>query len=284
MWNQFLIQTINFNKELTLFSGRSTRSAWTWNASTDKLDHRIAKHFKSPRVRTAEDADSLYELLRNAKMFATDSVSLEVRLSQDDVLYKAPRGSMVMDLREDGSNLTVYLPRGKIPQQHTFHKQLPERLIQWLMTEQDSCACGEISYKAITVMKDVWNAPVATLSATLDEWGIIPVSTPSIDPVIQYSASESDSGVNSETPNGEWSGSRGVMQSGETKPVDASKVADSSQPAPDIPDTCTAGTNHDEDFSKSIASPTRRGAPLTVPVMSAAPKWDFSKWDETHWF
>lgn len=100
---------------------------------------------------------------------------------------------MNMHLHEEDSNLTVYLPRRKISQQHAFKIHLPERLLQWLMTEEGSQIRRETSAKAVSVMKDVWSTPLATLSTTLEECGIITIKTPNIDPEIEEYSSETDS-------------------------------------------------------------------------------------------
>ncbi|KAL2282176.1 hypothetical protein FJTKL_11005 [Diaporthe vaccinii] len=154
---------------------------------------RIAKHFESPRATTTRNTESLYELLQNAKIFAADTISLELSLSQDGKSHKALGGSMNMHLHEEGPNLTAYLPHRKVPQKHAFKKHLPERLLQWLMTEEESQIRREMSREAVIAMKDVWNTPLATLPTTLEECGIITISTPNIDPEIEESSSETDS-------------------------------------------------------------------------------------------
>lgn len=100
---------------------------------------------------------------------------------------------MNMHLHEEGPNLTAYLPHRKDPQKHAFKKYLPERLLQWLMTEKKSQIRREMSREAVIAMKDVWNTPLATLPTTLEECGIITISTPNIDPEIEESSSETDS-------------------------------------------------------------------------------------------
>lgn len=104
-----------------------------------------------------------------------------------------------MHLHEENSNLTVYLPRRKVPQQHAFNKHLPERLLQWLMTEEESQIRRETSEKAVLAIKDVWNTPLPTLPTALEECGIITISTPNIDPEIEESSSETDSNDDDES-------------------------------------------------------------------------------------
>lgn len=238
---------------------------------------RTAKHFRSPRVRTTKDTNALYELLRDAKIFATDAISIQFGLSQDGVLYKARGGPVGMHICEDGPNLTVYLPRRNIPQQHSFRKQLPEKLLQWLMTEPGSGICGDVSLKGMIVMKDIWNTPLATVPTTMDEWGIIRISTPNLDPVVLESSSESDSGVFSERSTGERSGSQGAMKNGTGTLDNDLKVLNSRCLASNPPNTCTAGNLPGEDSGKSFASSATQGAPITVPIRLKDPDWDATK-------
>lgn len=180
---------------------------------------------------------------------------------------------MNMHLHEQDSDLMVYLPHRKTPQQHAFNKHLPERLLQWLMTEEDSQIRHEITDKAIIAMKDVWNAPLATLSTTLDECGIITIDTPNSDPVIDEDSSDSESGSVSERAAGGWSGSQTTTQSDDGNLAAHSEVVDT----PSVPDTSNngiTGTHSGGIFGDSSTTLVTQGEAIPIPLRLAAPNRD----------
>lgn len=174
---------------------------------------------------------------------------------------------MFIVLHEEGSDLTVYLPRRKTPQRHAFNKHLPEKLLQWLMTEKDSQICYEVSDKAINAMKDIWNTPLTTLSTTLDECGMIKIGTPNIDPVIDESSSGSEFDVGFESSIGDWAGSQSATQIDDGNLDGRSEAIDFPPSAPYIP-------HNDVEIPHAgmSSSPlmTQRG-PISLPVRLAAP-------------
>lgn len=174
---------------------------------------------------------------------------------------------MSMHLHEDGRDLTIYLPRRKVPQQHAFNKHLPEKLLQCLMTEKDSQICQNMSDKAINAMKDVWNTPLATLATTLDECGIIKIETPNIDPVIEEVSSDSESDVGSERSAGDWVGSQSATQVDDSNLDSRSEVVNTPPPAQDIPHNDAEVTPIRRSSSLLI---TQR-EPISLPVRLATP-------------
>lgn len=228
-------------------------------------------HFESPRATTTRDTDALYKLLQNAKIFAAETISLEISLSQDGVSHKAMGGSMNMHLHEEGSNLTVYLPRRKVPQQHAFNKHLPERLLQWLMTEEESQIRRETSDKAVIAMKDIWNTPIATLPTTLDECGIIAISTPNIDPEIEEYPSDSESDVVPERATVHRSGSRAAPHSDDSELDTDSEVVDTPPSPPGASHNETADTGSGGNHGESSTASVLQGGPIVLPVRSAGP-------------
>lgn len=141
-----------------------------------ELIYRIAKHFESPRVTGTMNLNAFYDLLRNAKIFATDRLFLQHSLSQDGLSHTVEGGSMNVHLHEEDSTLKIYLPRKRASRKLAVRKHLPERILQWLMTDEDSNIQHEMTDKAVLAIKDVWNAPLEKLSTTLEECGIIPIS------------------------------------------------------------------------------------------------------------
>lgn len=155
--------------------------------------HRIAWHFQSPRVATKKGSDDVYELLRNAKILATDNISLEYSLSQDGHSFKAQGDSINIHLDEDGPNLKMYLPRKRDHQEHAFNMYLPERIVQWLMMDARTQIFQATSQEAINAATHVWNSPLSTLLKALDRCGIRNIDTPNLDAYVEDQSSDADS-------------------------------------------------------------------------------------------
>lgn len=162
--------------------------------------HRIAWHFQSPRVATTRGSDDVYELLRNAKILATDTISLEYSLSQDGHSFQAQGDLINIHLDEAGPNLKVYLPCKRDRQEHAFNIYLPEKIVQWLMIDARTQICKAASQEAINAAINIWNSPLSTLSEALDRCGIRNIDTPDLDAYIEDQSSDADS------DNGEGSG------------------------------------------------------------------------------
>lgn len=160
----------------------------------------IARHFQSPRVATLQGSDNVYELLRNAKILATDTIFQQFGLSQDGLSHKANGDLIKLHLDEEGPNLMVYLPCQRDHQQYAFNINLPERILQWLMTDKITLFCKEISGEAIIAVKNIWSAPLSTLSEALDMSGIRTIDTPELDARNEEHSSDTSShdGDNSE--------------------------------------------------------------------------------------
>lgn len=155
--------------------------------------HRIAWHFKSPRVATTGGSDAVYDLLRNAKILETDTLCLEISLSQDGKSHKAEGDSIDIHLDEVGSNLKVYLPCEPDHQDRAFNMCLPKRILQWLMTDAHTQICKNPSEEAIIAATDIWNTPLSTLPQALDKCGIRKIDTLDIDAHNEYLSTNADS-------------------------------------------------------------------------------------------
>lgn len=131
--------------------------------------------------------------MQNANIFATDEIFQELSLSQDGSYYNAQGGSVKVHLHEEGSRIKLYLPRKKFSRQYAFSKHVPERILQWLMTDEASQIQQDTSDKAVNAIKDVWNAPLEELPTTLDECGIMAINTRNLDTPFEEPSSNSDS-------------------------------------------------------------------------------------------
>lgn len=131
--------------------------------------------------------------MQNANIFATDEIFQELSLSQDGSYYNAQGGSVKVHLHEEGSRIKLYLPRKKFSRQYAFSKHVPERILQWLMTDEASQIQQDTSDKAVNAIKDVWNAPLEELPTTLDECGIVAIDTRNLDIPFEEPSSDTDS-------------------------------------------------------------------------------------------
>lgn len=141
---------------------------------------------------TAEGSDAVYELLRNAKILVTDTISLEISVSQDGNSYQAKGDSIDIHLDEAGPNLKVYLPDKRDLQDHALKMCLPERLLQWLMTDSRTQIRKETSEEAYNAALKIWIAPLSTLSKTLDRCRIGKIDTPDLDAYTEDNPSDTD--------------------------------------------------------------------------------------------
>lgn len=100
---------------------------------------------------------------------------------------------MKVHLHEEASRIKLYLPQKEVPRQSAFSKHVPERILQWLMTDENSQIRNDTSDKAVSAIKDVWNAPLEELPTTLDECGIMAINTRNLDTTSEETPSDSDS-------------------------------------------------------------------------------------------
>lgn len=213
--------------------------------------------------------------MRNANIFATDEIFQELSLSQDGSYYNAQGGSVKVHLHEEGSRIKLYLPHKKFARQSAFSKHVPERILQWLMTDEASQIQQDASDKAVSAIKDVWNAPREELPTTLDECGIMAINTRNLDTPFEEPSSDtgSDDGDESEVedtsasspgtlrvdPPGTYSGSNsdhsftpdGTEIESDTLPV---RLAARSRPATPLREVSTRDTHYVNVLGRVIAS------------------------------
>jgi hypothetical protein len=80
-----------------------------------------------------------------------------------------------LHIRDNGSDLKIYVPRNERAQHLCFYDTLPKGLLEWLMTEPSTQICEKLSDKALNVMQKVLQAPKQCLSEILDREGIVTV-------------------------------------------------------------------------------------------------------------
>ena len=115
---------------------------------------------------------SFYELLHNTQILGTDGVSSDIQLQQDGRTYTERGKPNAVFIRQDGSQLKVYVPQRKKEQTQAFKIKLPRRFLEWMMTDPDTQLREAISDKGITATEHVFNALGSMLEETLEEDGI----------------------------------------------------------------------------------------------------------------
>lgn len=173
---------------------------------------------------------------------------------------------MGVHFQEQGSSLTIYLPRRKVLRQHAFHKYFPERLLQWLMTDKDTQIPRETSDKAVIVMKDVWSTSLTLLSTTLDECGIITIGTPSLDPVFEGPLSAPAHDSLSQRVTGNCNGTQAATHNEDGSHDNNSEVIDAPFSAPDALRNDVASTQSGRDPGEFSATLMTQGEQFTLPV------------------
>lgn len=123
----------------------------------------------------------------------TGTISLEISVSQDGDSYQAKSDSIDIHLDEAGPNLKVYLPDKRDPKEHALNVCLPERLLQWLMTDSPTQIRKETGEEANNAAMTIWITPLSTLSKALDKCRISKIDTPDLDEYIEDSPSDMDS-------------------------------------------------------------------------------------------
>ncbi|KAF4340028.1 hypothetical protein FBEOM_6067 [Fusarium beomiforme] len=138
--------------------------------------YRIAVHFNSPR--TSEDNSSLYWTLSGAVVYETDGISSELHLSQDgrDLIHVQERSEL--HIREDDSNLEVYVPRDPKNQGFCYFSALPRRLLEWMMTDPATLQTKNTGSKAVQIVSAVLNAPLINMTQILEAEGVVEVDIP----------------------------------------------------------------------------------------------------------
>ncbi|QYS99675.1 hypothetical protein H0G86_006795 [Trichoderma simmonsii] len=97
---------------------------------------RIAKHFNSPRWRTQEELQRLYDLLKQAKVFETDKISCVQIVQQGGQSYSHKISRSEFHLEESDSGLDIFVPQEKESQAYCLAYDLPARLFAWITTKR----------------------------------------------------------------------------------------------------------------------------------------------------
>ncbi|KAH7127402.1 hypothetical protein EDB81DRAFT_662832 [Dactylonectria macrodidyma] len=154
--------------------------------------YRIAFHYNSPKL-TTTSLEGLYETLRNIRVYETHGISCELHFSQDGKDYKEVSSRNDLHLREEGTQLEIFVPRNKKRRQFCYASKLPARLFEWLMTEPNTQITAGTSEKAHRLVATVLNASRYVVPEILEENGIVSIGIESEDHEEKHDATDDSS-------------------------------------------------------------------------------------------
>jgi len=83
-----------------------------------------------------------------------------------------------LHIRDNGSEIMIYVPRNERSQDLCFFDGLPRGLLEWIMTEPSTQIWGELSDKALNVVQKILLTQRKYVSEILDREGIVSIETP----------------------------------------------------------------------------------------------------------
>ncbi|KAK7403350.1 hypothetical protein QQX98_010871 [Neonectria punicea] len=158
------------------YLSRSVREVST----VDQTDMRIAFHYNSAKLASIS-LESLYEMLRNVRVYETHGISGEFHFSQDGIDHPQPSTHYDLHLREVGTQLEIFVPRKKKRRQFCYASKLPARLSEWLMADTTTFITAGTSEKAHRLVATVLNANKYVVPEILEENGIVSIDIESED-------------------------------------------------------------------------------------------------------
>ncbi|KAH1752035.1 hypothetical protein LV164_008598 [Aspergillus fumigatus] len=178
-------------KELTSFSGEATQLISAPHRDLRRKAHailRVAATFNSPRY--CANPSGLYELLRTARIEATDGVFSILRISQDGVVADVEELIGKLHISEEPSGLVVYVPKDKKAQELCFCDLLPKHLLNWLMRDPATQIPDNIESNAVNVISMVLTIDPSVIDLILERQGIIEIDVPNEDPGIDVDSND----------------------------------------------------------------------------------------------
>jgi hypothetical protein len=124
----------------------------------------------------------LYELLRTVKTLETDTITSELELRQNSRTFKAPGFPGSVHFAEDGSGLTIYVPRNRRAQEICFSTVLPVTLAKWLLRDTEDSDDEAANDEVVKVLTLIFAFDRTVLAEILDREGMIQAPVPNEDP------------------------------------------------------------------------------------------------------
>jgi hypothetical protein len=137
---------------------------------------RCAVHFSSPR--TEGNNFSIYQLFRGVRVYEADDISSQLVLSQDGKPIYANLSKSRLHIEEAGTQLRIYVPKDPKEQELCYLGLLPQRLLDFMMTDPITNLASTVSSNAVTIIGNVLKSSSFVVDDFLEEAGIIPVNIP----------------------------------------------------------------------------------------------------------
>jgi hypothetical protein len=131
---------------------------------TDKCITRCAVHFKSHKVRDGDR--SLYQTLLATDVYRSDGFSKTLTLHQGGGRITVESGKANLHIKEDGKNLTLFVPRDSTARERCYLSQLPNQLLGYLAISDTA---------AKSTLTAVLTGSQSVLDDLLEDYGIIEV-------------------------------------------------------------------------------------------------------------
>ncbi|EHK18343.1 uncharacterized protein TRIVIDRAFT_47475 [Trichoderma virens Gv29-8] len=116
---------------------------------------RVAKHFNSPKWRTTEEFQELYDMLKKAKVFETDKISCLQIVQQGGKQYSHEISRSEFHLEETDVGLDIFVPQEKKSQALCLARALPARLFEWMTTVPSTKNSSSINDRSHSLVKDI---------------------------------------------------------------------------------------------------------------------------------
>ncbi|KAF4924992.1 hypothetical protein CGCVW01_v003742 [Colletotrichum viniferum] len=185
-------------KEITSFHGGEATPVTNPQRQIRNRAHallRVAAHFDSPRSQNGRDMDSLYAVLRSARIYETDGISSGLCLVQGENSFDVEGEKSSLHIDETQSGLKIYVPRNKDHQEYMFTNLLPDKLLDCMMRHPVTQVSQNVTNSAINATKNIVLAPLAMLRRALEDNGIAEVQVANVDEVVALDTASSATAV-----------------------------------------------------------------------------------------
>ncbi|KAF5497161.1 hypothetical protein CGCS363_v008052 [Colletotrichum siamense] len=142
-------------KEITSFHGGPATPMTNPQRQIRNRAHellRVAAHFDSPRSQNSRDMNSLYDILRSARIYETDGISSDLCLVQGETSFTVEGEKSSLHIDETQSGLKIYVPRNRDHQEYMFTNLLPDKLLDYyaLMEPWSGRETSDIVYEDVS--------------------------------------------------------------------------------------------------------------------------------------
>ncbi|EQB58063.1 hypothetical protein CGLO_01742 [Colletotrichum gloeosporioides Cg-14] len=208
-------------KEITSFHGGPATPIMNPQRQIRNRAHallRVAAHFESPRSQNSRDMDSLYAVLRSARIYETDGISSDLCLVQGETSFEVEGEKSSLHIDETQSGLKIYVPRDKDHQEYMFTNLLPDKLLDCMMRHPVTQVSQNVTNSAMNATKNIVLAPVGMLDRALEDNGIAEVQVANVDEVVALDTASSATAVSvADTTTDNNANDRGGSEAGDAE-------------------------------------------------------------------